>query len=196
MNKNPGPSPPSRETIAGRGRCLVSRFTPCPPPARLLERLFASLAGFDRRRALRRDGERRGDGAASNPQALWHARALRKGRAESRPRTDERTSSRASRSTTIRMWCSNPRSWKRSSWKAAARSSRRNLSTAPRSPRRRSRLCRTHGGWLSAPPEFHRLARRQAGQPSEGARSDEERRRSKTRRSRRLVARDPAHPSR
>ena len=36
-------------------------------------------------------------------------------------------------------------------------------------PRRRNRLCRTHGGRLSAPPEFHRLARRQAGQPSEGA---------------------------
>ena len=79
---------PSRETIAGRGRCSVSRFTPCPPARALLDRLFASLAGFDRRRALRGDSERQVDGAASNPQALRQARALRKNRAGNRSRRD------------------------------------------------------------------------------------------------------------
>jgi len=56
-----------------------------PSAARLLDRLLASFAGFDRRRALRGDSERRVDGAASDPQALRQARALRKSRAGNRP---------------------------------------------------------------------------------------------------------------
>ena len=66
-----------------------------------------------------------------------------------------------------------PLARKTSPFADAPREAARDAKWARPAPRRRSRLCRTHGGRLSAPPEFHRLARRQAGQPSKGARSDE-----------------------